>query len=118
MSKNKGVPRPSRRSEWRLEFHTREAEQGWRDFLATARNATVAAWEALTNSPWARSGRQYPLKGDYAHVTWAAHTYERWQYKVTDGGRIWYFVVPDPEGKSAGIVRLERCTTGHPKETE
>ncbi len=43
----------------------------------------------------------------------------RFQYKVTDGGRIWFSVEPSPKGsKTAGRVLLERCEPGHPKETD
>lgn len=46
-------------------------------------------------------------------------TYPRYQYKITDGGRLWYIVRPAVKGtKVVGHVLLERCEPGHPKETE
>lgn len=114
-----GVARSLKRTEYRIEHHSNSAAKGWTDLLATARNATVDAWDRLTTHPLRDTERQYRLKGDFALVTWGGETYDRWQYKVTDGGRIWYFVVrPDPEGRCAGTVRLERCSPGHPKETD
>ncbi|MDI2029101.1 hypothetical protein QFW96_10800 [Saccharopolyspora sp. TS4A08] len=118
MSKKTRVERPLKRVEYELVFITREAQQGWQDCLATARNATVEAWERLTTAPTHEDKRQYRLHADYATGTYQGETYERWQYKITNGGRIWYFVQPTPEGKVAGRVLLERCKTGHPKETE
>ena len=117
--KDELVQRPLRRTEYRLEFHSHEAGKGWRDIQATAHNATVDAWDRLTRSPLEEdSARQYRLKGDYACIQYGGKTYVRWQYKITNGGRIWYFVVHDPTGKHAGVVRLERCSPGHPKETD
>ncbi|BAH55525.1 MULTISPECIES: hypothetical protein [Rhodococcus] len=120
MSKKDGpVPRPIKRVEWHLVFATRDAAKGWTDLLATARNATVDAWDTLTREPIVETSRLYQLKGDYAYGTYQGRTYARYQYKVTDGGRIWFFVDPAPKGaKNAGRVLLERCEPGHPKETE
>jgi hypothetical protein len=58
------------------------------------------------------------LKADYATGTYNGRTYDRYQYKITSGGRLWYFVDATPTGKIAGRVLLERCEPGHPKETE
>lgn len=86
--------------------------------LATARNATVDAWDFLTQSPVVEGGRCYRLQGDLAVVTIDGTDYARWQYKVTDGGRIWYAVLaPGKTDKVAGFVMLERVETGHPNET-
>lgn len=117
--KQASVPRPVKRVEYRVEFHSNAAAKGWTDLLSTTRSATTDAWDRLTAAPLDETQRQYKLKADYARVSWQGVTYGRWQYKVSDGGRIWYFVVtPDPQGKCAGVVRLERCSTGHPKETD
>lgn len=118
MSQNADVPRPFRRSEHRIRFATREAQRGWTDLVATARNAAADAWEFLVASPTDRSDRCYPLKGDLGLVTIDGHEHVRWQYKPTSGGRIWYVVVPTPKGsREPGVVWLERVTTGHPNET-
>lgn len=45
MSKNRDVPRPLKRSEYAITFIAREAQKGWTDCLAMARNATVDAWD-------------------------------------------------------------------------
>lgn len=88
MSKSGQVQRPLKRTEYRVEFHTREARAGWIDLLPTARNATIDAWDRLTKDPGTSTQRQYPLRGDLAALTWGGRTHERWQYKVTDGARI------------------------------
>lgn len=98
---------------------SREAAKGWIDLLAVARNATVDAWDTLTREPTTETQRLYQLKGEFAYGAYQGRTYGRYQYKVTDGGRIWFFVEPAPKGsKTAGRVLLERCEPGHPKETE
>lgn len=119
MSRQAEVPRPRRHSEFVLVFITREAEKGWRDCLAVARNAVVEAWDCLTSAPDVESQRLYRLKADYATGVYNGHRYHRYQYKITNGGRLWYFIQRTPENKRlAGRVLLERCEPGHPKETE
>ncbi|MFD3594014.1 hypothetical protein ACFWU5_14905 [Nocardia sp. NPDC058640] len=119
MSKKSDVPRPLKRTEYEIVFISSEAQKGWIDCLAVARNATVDAWERLTTNPQEISARLYPLKGELRYGSYAGTTYERFQYKITDGGRLWYFVEPAPKGsRTAGRVLLERCMTAHPKETD
>ncbi|WP_217697459.1 hypothetical protein [Nocardia donostiensis] len=73
----------------------------------------------LTTQPTAESARLYALRGGLRYGTFQGRTYEWFQYKITDGARIWYFVEPaGKDGKNAGRVLLERCMPGHPKETE
>ncbi|WP_175585985.1 hypothetical protein [Nocardia cyriacigeorgica] len=119
MSKERGVPRPLKRAEYEIIFITSEAQKGWIDCLAAARNAMVDAWYVLTREPQRISARLYTLKGGFRYGTHQGRPYERYQYKFSDGGRLWYFVEHAPKGsKTAGRVLLERCMPGHPKETE
>ncbi|HET9876083.1 MAG TPA: hypothetical protein VFQ37_09990 [Mycobacterium sp.] len=111
------VPRPLKRAEYELRHATREAEKGWTDLLATARNAAVEAWDFLTKTPLDRCDRCHPLKGDLATVTVQGVTLSRWQYEVTRGGRIWYAVGGTVDKHTAGTVFLVRVTTGHPNAT-
>lgn len=39
------VARPLKKAEYVTVFATRQAQDGWRNCLATARNATVDAWD-------------------------------------------------------------------------
>lgn len=119
MSGAEGVPRPLKRAEFEVCFITASARKGWADCLAGARNAAVDAWDCLTQTPDSQTERQYKLKADLATGTWAGLTFDRWRYKVTDGGRIWYFIEYTPQDRSkAGRVLIERVTMAHPKETE
>lgn len=115
------VPRPLKRAEYEIVFISREAEKGWRDCLATTRNACVDAWDRLTRDPTREDERLYRLRADFAQGTYAGVSYDRYQYKISDGGRLWYFVdrfdQRNRTAKTAGRVLLERCLTGHPKET-
>jgi hypothetical protein len=112
------VDRPHKRSEFQIVFITRQAQKGWTDCLAVARNATVDAWERLTTTPTTEDERLYRLRADYATTTYDGKTFERYQYKISNGGRLWYFVELTPGAKLAGRVLLERCEPGHPKETD
>jgi hypothetical protein len=111
------VPRPLRKNEYRLRFASREAERGWADLIATARNAAAMAWEFLASHPLARDAQRcYPLAGELGTVKINGADRERWPYKPTSGGRIWYAVEP-ANGTERGIVWLTRVFTGHPNET-
>jgi hypothetical protein len=106
-----------RRGEFVLRFATRDAEKGWRDLVATALGASVTAWEFLTQTPGAEDGRVcYRLTGKMGRFRAAGQDHDRWQYKPTSGGRIWYAVVP-PAGRDPGVVLIERVSTGHPNQT-
>lgn len=50
------------------------------------------------------------LKGALGTATWKGSEYERWQYEVTGGGRIWFFI--DDERRTVWIkerVRLRHA---------
>ena len=122
-AKRERVDRPLKPAEYEIRFANRDAEKGWRDLLAVARNATVEAWDYLTVHPHEGSKRCYALKADYAVVNVSGVDYEQWQYKVTDGARVWYCVVPSslrakPKPRVAGVVYLFLSSPGHPKGTE
>ena len=119
MTTDSDVPRPHRKSDYRICFATREAEKGWRDLVATARNAAVDAWEFLTATPNDSDGnRCYPLRDELSTATVQGKTHQQWQYKPTSGGRIWYAVSPPAkQSSSRGVVWLVRVSTGHPNET-
>ncbi|TPW72877.1 hypothetical protein [Schumannella sp. 10F1B-5-1] len=112
MTKGK-VPRPAKKSEFDIEFASRDATSGWRDLKATTLNALADSWDFLTRTPLERTPTNYPLKGELSMVSFRGEDYERWQHKPTQGGgsRIWFFVV----GKT---VYLEQVHTHHPNRTK
>ncbi|MFJ4029692.1 hypothetical protein ACIPWF_20350 [Paenarthrobacter sp. NPDC089989] len=118
--KTDGVARPGKSTDYVLEFITREAEKGWQDARATARNALTDAWDYLTNTPGLEQpGLCYILRGRFQSLTYQGSEYARYQYKFTHSGRIWYAVVkPAKKGKGSGRVLIERVEVGHPNETE
>jgi hypothetical protein len=115
-AKRATVPRPLKAGEYSIAFVTREAAKGWQDLLATARNAATDAWDFLTKTPTEEGRACYRLHGDQAVVRVDGKPLQRWQYKPTKGGRIWYAVVTAGKG-AAGSVLIERVFTGHPNET-
>jgi len=120
MSPKRGdpVPRPSRRTEHELLFITQEAVKGWRDCVAGTRNAMADAYDRLSTQPLTETPRQYRLRADYATGTYQGRSYDRWQYKISNGGRLWYFVDDTASTRAAGRVLIERADPGHPKETD
>lgn len=113
MAKQNPVPRPQKKAEYELVFASKNAEKGWRDLVATHRNAMVDVWDFLTRTPLERGGTNYPLKGSLATVTRAGSPHDRWQHKPTgkSSARIWFWV----EGQT---VFLEQVHTSHPSETK
>jgi hypothetical protein len=122
------VPRPVKRAEYEIVLITRQAEVGWRDALATYRNAVVDAWDRLCKDPTLEDGKRvYRLKHDLATGMYEGVAYERYQYKIPNGSRIWYFVDEAKNEKnktnknkkmSAGRVLIEDVHTAHPNETK
>lgn len=60
MAREKKVVRPTKRSEYTIEFATVSAQRGWIDLCATSRNAVADSWDFLT------------LKGD-ARIWFSVH---------------------------------------------
>ncbi|WP_347867782.1 hypothetical protein [Plantibacter sp.] len=114
------VPRPVTSGEYEIVFGATDASRGWNDLRATAKNALRDAYDYLTEHPTAYDpDRCYRLRGDLGTATVSGKQLEQWQYKVTDGGRLWYAVQPpDPKAKAAGVVHIMRAVTGHPNETD
>lgn len=114
-----GVPRPLKKAEYEIRHASISAEKGWRDLVATQRNAMAQAWDHLTKTPDERDeARCYPLKGDLEIVTISGATYTRWQFKPTATGtaRIWYAIAHTKGG--GGYVFIEDVHTHHPNETK
>ena len=113
------VRRPLKRAEYGIVFITRQAEKGWKDGLATYRNAIVDAWERLCADPAREDGKRvYRLKADLARGSYQGKEYDRYQYKVPGGGRIWYFIDRTANKKVTGYVLIEDVHTAHPNETK
>ncbi|MGN7861813.1 hypothetical protein ACTJI8_14630 [Microbacterium sp. 22303] len=111
MAKKSRAERPTKSTEFEIVFATREAERGWQDVRATQRNALADAWDALSRHPLDRTPTMHPLRGELGVIVHAGASHERWQYELTGGARIWYFV----EERS---VYLEQVHTRHPNQTK
>ncbi len=107
------VSRPHRKNDFRIEFASRQAAEGWKKLEANRRNLLVTVWEFLTANPQAISPLCYPLKGELAEVVRNGQSHQRWQIKLSlaDGARIWYWV-------DGSTVFLENVHTHHPNATK
>jgi len=115
------LSRPLKRAEYGIFFISRQADKGWSDQLATSRNAVVDAWQRLCGDPTREDGeRVYRLQAGLGRGTFEGKTFDRYQYKLPGGARIWYFVEPssDQKAKVAGRVLIEVVHTAHPNETK
>lgn len=108
----------------------RRVAEDWDKLAAVEPNALATVYDQLSTNPTAVSARQMRLKGGLATGSFEGRTFDRWQYEVTAGGRIWYFVDDPTEGgrrrterKGRGPrlrrrVLIESVSIGHPKATE
>lgn len=113
MARGGRVERPRRKSEYELQFASRQAEKGWQDLKAVLGGPLVDTWEFLTKTPLERTPTNYPLKDELGAVTSAGVKYQRWQQKPTAQGdaRIGIYV----DGR---VVFLEQVHTRHPNATK
>ena len=118
------VPRPLKRAEYKISHVSQQAARGWQDVTATYRNAVVDAWTYLSTRPTDEDGQNvYRLKSGLGTGTHEGQTFDRYQYKLPNGARIWYFVdtysAKDAKThKVAGRVLIEIVHTAHPNETK
>jgi len=125
------IARPARTGEWEVVAADNGVAQAWELWAKQEPNALAAVYDQLTSNPRDFSSRQKKLEGK----TWGTGVYDgkildRWQYEVTAGGRIFYFVDdPAPADKRPPARRgrgprprrrviIEAIHPGHPKGTE
>jgi hypothetical protein len=114
------VPRPVKGSEYEIIFGSSVAQRGWSDLTAAAKNALADAYDYLTAHPTLYDAdRCYQLRGDLSTVVVDGIVLPQWQYKVSNGARLW-FAVEEPAAKSKkpGRVFIVKAATGHPNETD
>ena len=110
-SRTEPVPRPTKSTEYTIVFASRQAASGWKDVLASQKNAVVDAWELLTTDPIGESRTRHQLKGTLGTLVHNGTIHRRYQYELNGGARIWYFVVDR-------TVHLENVHTRHPNQTK
>jgi len=130
LSRRARLPRPIRKDEWLIEAVNDRVAKEWCKLAAVAPNELAAACDQLSTDPIKYSNRQHRLRGDLATGTYEGTVYDRWQYEVTAGGRVWYFVDDPTQGGGVKPVRkgrggrprrrvlIEKVHIGHPKATE
>ncbi|MFI6161919.1 hypothetical protein ACIA59_18495 [Micromonospora haikouensis] len=106
---------PAVGTEFELRFADSAAADGWEQLARQAPANLRRAYEVLRADPRSRTApeRQHRLKGALASAAWKGEQFERWQYEVTGGGRIWYLI--DDERRT---VWLTYAGAGHPRETD
>ena len=113
MAREKKVARPTKRSEYSIEFASVSAQRGWVDLCATARGPLADTWDFLTRTPLTVTPSNYPLRGELGTIDREGMTRKRWQHKPTLKGnaRIWFYVHEQ-------VVYLEQVHTHHPNATK
>lgn len=112
------VPRPVKGIEYEIFFGSAAAQRGWTDLEVSAKNALADAFEYLTTHPAKYDpDRCYQLRGDLATVLVDGVALPQWQYKVTDGARLWYAIdEPNAKARKPGRVCVTKAATSHPNE--
>jgi hypothetical protein len=107
------VPRPLKKSEYKIYFESNKLRKIWVDLLAVRRSDLSEAWDFLTRTPLTVTALANPMRGNFRLLVANGISHQRWQLKLsaTDGSRIWYFV----EDQS---VYIERIFTAHPNQTK
>lgn len=101
--------------EFDVRFANNAAARGWEQLARQAPTNLRRAYEAIRATPRSRAQpeRHHRLKGTLSTGIWKGADYERWQYEVTGGGRIWYLI-----NDTRRIAWITYAGTGHPKETD
>ncbi|WP_255252736.1 hypothetical protein [Curtobacterium sp. 'Ferrero'] len=94
-------------------FLTRPAETGWRDLVATQRNAVAAAWDRLTVDPLTEDLACHALRGELGRVTHSGREWTRRQIELRRGARVWFTV--DEEMRTVHLLDVH---THHPNATK
>jgi hypothetical protein len=107
------VPRPLKKSEFKIYFESNKIRKAWVDLLAVRRSDLSEAWDFLTRNPLKVTSLSHPMRAEFGILVAHGVSHQRWQLKLstTDGSRIWYFV----DGQS---VFIEKIFTAHPNETK
>lgn len=111
MARGDDIDHPQQR--WRFRYGDRTAQRGWQQCVRQVPANAAQAWEAIVADPRRTGDRQYRLKGSLSTGRQDGKTLERWQYKITSGGRLWYLI--DDE---VATVWLDVASLSHPKATE
>ncbi|OEI67603.1 hypothetical protein [Curtobacterium sp. ER1/6] len=98
------MPRPLRTTEYTILLANRAAEQGWRDVVATQRNAVAAAWDRLTTDPLTEDLACHALRGELGVVTHSGRQWVRRQFELKRGARIWSTV--DEETRTVHVLAV------------
>lgn len=131
MPREARIARPTRTGEWEIVAADKGVVEDWDRWANQEPNALAAAYDQLATDPTQFSSRQRRLQGKTWGIgTYQGRTFARWQYEVTAGGRIFYFV-DDPTGsgqkktqrqrrgaRPRRRVIIEEVHSGHPKGTE
>ena len=112
VSQEKGlVPRPLKSSEFAVEHVTSQAATGWRDILAAQKNAAADARGRLAKAPHHSDPKCHQPKGQLATSVRDGIIHDQWQYELTGGARMWFYV----EGRT---VKIANVFTNHPNQTK
>lgn len=131
MARHEPIARPTRTDEWDIVAADKGLAEDWNRWANQEPNALAAAYDHLASAPTQFSSRQRRLQGKtYGTGTYDGRAFDRWQYGVTAGGGIFYFVDDPTEGGRRKPARTGRSSRprrrviiegvypGHPKGTE
>lgn len=109
------VAPPAIDGEWRIRYANTQSVDGWLDLCRKAPGNTRRAYEILRSDPkpTGPTARHHRLRYELAFVVSGGMRMEHWQYEVTGGGRIWYYI-----DEANRTVWIDYAGVGHPKATD
>lgn len=117
MSPKRGddVAPPPIDGEWRIRYANTATVSGWSDLCSKVPQNTRKAFETIRSDPKPpqSADRHHRLKGSLAFIMHGGVRMDHWQYEVTGGGRIWYYI-----DDAKRTVWLDYAGLGHPKATD
>ena len=72
------VPRPLKKSEYKIYFESSKVRKAWVDLLAVRRSDLSEAWDFLTRTPLRVTDLSYPMRKDFGLLVANGISHQRW----------------------------------------
>lgn len=107
--------RPAKNHEWTLRCASREVAEGWENLCKQQPGVIATLYDQLTENPRHvdNRARQDVLRGNLRVEMINGDLLEQWQYKISNGGRVWYAI-----DDKTRVVWITKASASHPNETK
>lgn len=107
--------RPAKNHEWTIRYASREVASGWENLCKQEPGVIATLYDQLTNDPRQVYNRERHdlLRGNLRTELIHGELLEQWQYKISNGGRVWYAI-----NDTTRVVWITKASASHPNETK